>query len=857
MSNIISTWSPLDRVLPTVPSNVDYALYYVTDKGSYKSLNLNFNVGDWLVYIKKNGVANWYKSNGIVTFNTSSTLNAPDPGFYTKVRLDNQGNIVAADYIDEDDLPAHKHYLSDITDQDNLVNLIKETLGSMIANHDDSSVKLAYDKKTKTISAEVNYDGITIDQNEFGELEAIGGGEGSSSSGGNHSGTITLEQVEDLTSKLEALEQAITENQVIINEGSGLSAESLPGGTVVSVNVDGSSIRINSFGQLEVNPDYGVSAEGEITGSGGCAVHDHTADQITDLKDFVVNIINQYKTINVTDLPIDGTTIVINNNGTLSAIATAVAPHNHVMDDITDLNKAKADTWASDQPLQGDTTVDYKKGIIDLSNFTIGYSIEKISEAIKEISTRLEETENMVGKVVPAEPLHADAAKLSLNYVDERKVYDIFTQENIVAGAKAIITTTPIYPYNEGLVGVYIDDTPVGTLSLTSHMVPGTNSEGIKVVDIRDSYEDTLSFQGFYKSVILSYTTDGLEEGPHTIRFDHVVNDKRYSTETITFNVYKEINPTVNFRELHNVASNKYVSGVFVYQGDGVVSGVAQINNAYDSRYLPIGNVTLNSEISEEVLFSEDAGGGFATCDFKFTITQEDVDKNFLIKVRNYKGDVAATATIHIPNVIFDSTEDFEELYRYLPVTNSEEAFTEIPKYNGEFAKYITETNVPSIEAVIRDNIARLDITDYSARGLGPNYSNNAAENGYFWINFVFESDFRNNIYLDLVDGEGNTYSRNKDGTLNDICIYVGQSETLVPEVWVNGNVPFDGCSSAKGIDFSGLDLFRSDNTRRYVTFGQRPSISSGYIFVKLGIAAKKTLDCKTLVKSILESLDE
>ena len=92
---------------------------------------------------------------------------------------------------------------------------------------------------------------------------------------------------------------------------------------------------------------------------------------------------------------------------------------------------------------------------------------------------------------------------------------------------------------------------------------------------------------------------------------------------------------------------------------------------------------------------------------------------------------------------------------------------------------------------------------------------------------------------------------------MNDICIYVGQSETLVPEVWVNGNVPFDGCSSAKGIDFSGLDLFRSDNTRRYVTFGQRPSISSGYIFVKLGIAAKKTLDCKTLVKSILESLDE
>ena len=110
---------------------------------------------------------------------------------------------------------------------------------------------------------------------------------------------------------------------------------------------------------------------------------------------------------------------------------------------------------------------------------------------------------------------------------------------------------------------------------------------------------------------------------------------------------------------------------------------------------------------------------------------------------------------------------------------------------------------------------------------------------------------------MDLVDSLGESYSKNKNGTLNDISIYVGQSSTLVPEVWVNGNVPFDGCSSASGVNFAGLDLFRSTNMRRYITFGQRPNISSGNIFVKIGISPRKNLDCKRLVESILESLDE
>lgn len=850
MSNIISTWSPLDLALPTIPSDVDYALFFVTDKGSYKGLNLNFEEGDWLVYLKKDGIGNWYKTNGIVTFNTSSSHNNPDPGFYTKVRLDNQGNVIAGDYLQEDDLPPHKHYFSDITDRENLVSLIQDVFGQMVANHDDSSVKLNYDSRTKTISAEVNYDGITIGQNEFGELEAVGGGEGGSSTG-----KISLEKVEDLTSRLETLEKAITANTIITNEGSGLTSEVVEGGTLLNVSIDGTSIRVNAFGELEVNPDFVVNSEGEITSNGGCATHEHTADQITDLKDFVINIVNQYKTIDVTELPIDGTTIIVNNNGTLSAVSTAIAAHQHVMDDIKDLNKAKADTWASDQPIQGDTHVDYTKGAIDLSNFTIGYSIEKISEAIKDITTRVEYTEQMVGKVVPSEPPYLDNNPLSLTYINEKTVYDVLNKQNTIAGSDIIVTTTPIYPANKGYIIVYIDDTPMGSINLNDYNIPGTESDNIKIESIIDSYQDTISFRGFYKSAILSYTSHDLSEGIHTIRFEHTVNEQRYSTATLRFNIYNNINPVASISELNNIVSNAYVSGVHVYQGTGEVSAKILITNAYNAQYMPIDNISFMENDTNRILDAEAIGNGDATCDVKFIATQEDVNKNFVVSIRDFLGNIKTTATIHIPDVIFDNTLDYEK-YRYIPIMTGD-SYTEFPKYNGGFEKYDVTTALPEIEAVIRDNIARIDNTNYTLRGLGPDYTNQTTEEGYTWINFVFESDFKNNVYMDVVNSLGQPYERNKDGTINNIKIFVGQSSHLVPEVWANGNIPFDGCSTAKGIDFNGLDLFRSDNVRRYVTFGQRPTVESGYIFVKIGISDKTDLDCKVLIDSILESLDE
>lgn len=853
MSNIVSTWSPLDLVLPNVPADVDYAFYFVTDKGSYKNLNLTFNEGDWLVYLKKDGVGNWYKTNGIVTFNSGSSMNNPDPGYYTKVRLDNQGNIIAGEYLQEEDLPAHTHYLSDITDTDNIVKLIQQVVGEMVVNHDDSSVKLTYDKNTQSISAEVNYDGLTIDQNEFGELQAHGG-----DGGGSTNNTVTIPQVEDLTAKLSALESALLSNTIITNEDSGLESKQLEGGTILKVNVDGSSIRVNAYGQLEINPDFIITEDGEISSGNGCANHDHTADQIADLKDFVVNVINEYKTVNVTDLPIDGTTIVINNNGTLSAVSTSIAPHKHTMDDITDLNKAKADTWASDQPLQGSTTIDYTKGTIDLSNFTIGYSIEKLSEAIKEINTRIEYTESMVGKVVPNEPPKADTAKLSINYINATSVKDIHTQEILTAGSSAIITSTPIYPYNRGMLTVYIDDIPTATMTLNGSVNKGSSSDGITISDIVDSYPDVISFQGFYKSGIFTYKLpENIEEGYHSIKFVSTLSEGSYETSVVKANIYSPITPSVNITELYNVEPNKWVSGVHVYNGDGTVKGKAVIDNLYNKSFMPVKAIALDTNNGPIILDVDILDNKMGEVSFNFVVSEEDIDKNYKLNAYKFSGDVSSTATIHIPHVIFDHTEIDEDMYRFSPIIPNLDSFLEIPQSFDGFEEYNSKNKVVPTEMVIRNNIGRFDATNYTKVGNGPDYTNNYLSENKVWINFIFKSKYRNNIYMDVLDSSDSPFSKNKNGTINDISIYVGQSESLTPEVWVNGNIPFDGCSSASGLNFAGLDLFRSNNIRRYITFGQRPSIKSGYIFVKIGIDANKDLNCKVLVDSILESLNE
>ena len=851
MSSNVGIWSPNDLILPTVEADLDYKFFFVTESGAIDGLNITFNSGDWLVYIKKDGVGNWYKTNGgIVSFNTSSSANAPDPGFYTKVRLDQNGNIIDAGYIDSDDLPTHTHDIDTITGD--WETKVKSFVGEMIQNHSDSSIKLSYDAKTQTISAEANLDGETISQNEWGEITVIGGGDGSSSgTASEFTGTITIDQVTDLSDTLSGIDANIQKNFIVCNAGSGLDIKRKDEASYLSVKVDGTSITLNSDGELSVVE--GILGTGVTDGSTtSCGSHTHTSSQITDFEEAVKSIVEANANVTVTDIPIDGETIIINSNGQLACVAAGTRAHTHTMSDITDLNQKIANVWASKQALQDDQ--DYTNGAIAIAGQTIGYAVKEINEYIKELDSRISKIETKVSSIDVPEPNDITYATLNLTYNGAISVVDKDTRKEVTAGLGATVETDYFYPANEGTLTVYVDGVAAYTLEMDD--TTKLHAEGnFKMLAIRDSYYDNAMYRGTYDSMKVSYKLDSLSEGYHEMYIRHMYNGKQHDSEKVSFQLYVKSNPSIALGSYVVPANNSYVSGVPCYTGDGKVQFTPKVLNAFTSQFM-------NSVIYQ---YSLDNGSNWVTPDIAAisgtTVFYDPISVygessssgtiSVLERAYNVDGD-EVTASITSPSLLWNNTT--VEQYR---VVHGRDFEDQTPSVIGSapLNTYNSTDEIPEYEMVIQNNIGSLVRTNYSKIN-GPDYSDRVGDNeGFVWCNFRFEAPFMNNVHMNVVHKDGSAFTKNTNGTLDGIKLYVSLSNTESPICWVNGNTPYPGYGSASGLNSPGLDLFKSDNTTRYVTFGQRPELSSGYLYVKVGVTSN--IDLGVLVESIKESIDE
>lgn len=771
MNNIISAWSPSDLVLPKVQEDTQYGMWFVTEEGSIDGLDISFKEGDWLVYLKKDGVGSWFKtSGGISVFNGTSSANNPDPGIYTKFRLDNAGNIIGAEYLEEKDLPKHKHAFSDI-EQKPLVDFIQRTVGAMFQNRTFSSIKTTYDDETRTISSEVNYDGLTLSQNEFGELIAVGGGGGGGTGGAS---------IEDLS----------------------------------------------------------------------CGSHSHSAEQIEGLKEFVINVMNSNSSLNVKDIPIDGTTIVLNSNGQLSAVAAGIQKHTHKMDDITDLNQNIANVWASNQLLQGD----FSDGRWNFTGQTIGYSIKIMNSEFKNIQKKLDSLENVLSAVEVPEPGHLDMTDLTVVYPNETKVLDKDTLNEVIADTTATVSTKEyFYPANEGIFKVYIDDELVQTVKFDSTTAL-CKQGNFKMTDMRDAWFGTPMYMGKYQAMKVSYDCNDLKEGYHSIFFVHEIGKDSYRTKAVKFTTYQSTKPKLDISNLSYPKNNFWVSGINKYkhhEGD-CISFTPVLSDAYVSRFIPSKYFTYTvnggEELSAKPLRMEKGSIYFATQEVPVE------------KAKNTRVTVKCTAynllgqkvehVFYVPELNWDDTD--VEQYRVKLESGFADQTPAVISAK-QLLPYESNNPIPKYELVIKNNIAVVDKSDNSAQG-GADYS--IYPNGeYYWVNLKVPSSYLGNVNLSLKKGDGSLFDLNKDGTLKDIKIFIAQSDTDVPAVWVNGNVPYKGYGAAKGLDFSGLDLFKSTQSNRQITFGQRPQIKEGYLFIRVGV--KNSIDLGSLVESVKESIDE
>lgn len=845
MKNEIGLWSPNDRFLPSVDKDTKSAIFYVSEPGQIDGLNEVFKAGDWLIYINKDGEENWFKSDSISVFNTSSSANAPDPGVYTKVRLDNNANIVDASYLEASDIPSHQHKFSDIQSQelkDEIINVVSE----MFVNKESSSVRITFDENTNTFSAEAVLDEVTLDKNEFGEIEFIGEAGGSAPSVPK---TIQIKDVKNLSEKIAELEESIKNNSRVYRTG----LEDKNG--EVSVKVDGLTIYINEDGELAAKGGGDLDADDLA-----CGEHTHTSSSIEDFEDAVKEIIIEYdKDIHVSDIPIDNETIVINSNGELSAVAMKTQPHTHEMKDIKDLDPKKADVWASEQFLRGQS----RDGQHDFTNISIGDAVDILNKDSKTLDNRLDEIEDRINKTVAPEPNLIDKSEITLSGPDELQVYDVIDDKQVTAYTGVDARVSSFYA-KKSLVKCYINDEEMVTMHVDQDIKDGTISNGVgqlRVLEVKDSYQGVSLYEGFYKSISLAYRFYNMTEGIYKIKFTQELEDGTVlESSTETFNIYeKHVGDFIKDTSIEE-GEYKYVSGV-KYRTSPVKAVISPIViNAFKSRF-----------INKDLLFFEDTQVSIKKIDLEekniyfndveVTIDKVDTDitKNFIVK---WLGGESTYPLVFL-SYLYDDTEDYIESYRTTILNDNEIDRDDSwdPYYTDEtlFTIYDYDVTKPvaQVEPYIVNNITSRASKDFTKFD-GPDYTRNfiTDSDGYKWMQFRFPIERFRNISIELTGPSKDSLEVDKFGCLKDFKLFLGlaSSSNLISK-WIDGNKPYNGNSSLDDFDiFPGLDLFKSKNNKRQITIGNKPySGKLSHLFIRIGM--KKDIDCKAFVDSVRNSI--
>lgn len=859
MEVFYGVWSPVSGVLPTV-TDYDFAAYYITETGALNGTT--YTKDKWLVYIceargKLSQRSYWRISDGLVVFNPDNHTNVPDAGYYTKIRLDNAGNIVAGADIEMDDLPAElSEKLEAITD-DNINKLIATQLANVFVNNALNPIQFKYDSKTGKISASLKLDEETIGINEFGQLQALGlvDSENSGTSTSIDMSTYT-EALEEIKQRLSDVEEQIVKITPIAGSGINLSVQK--GGTIFSVDIDENSLSYNSEGQLCVNPDILTDY---INGEGGdCANHQHTASQITDLEEFVKNIINNtsiYNTLvqNIQNL-VDEETIIVNSNGQLEAIATNVQKHTHTMNDVTDLNQNIANVWASQQRLhESNSNQDFNNGAVMMSTLTINEVLIAFNQLLKEYKTEIDNIDKKSGSLEPTEPGYIDSATIKC-FSDPIDVLDVETLKQVKAYSSIKVGTEDVINYNGGYLYCYIDDELKATIS-TFDSDELTFGEGIRgpfnITYYGDAYPKIKTFQGYYKGFSF-YIDISVDEGTHKVYFlqTDIDGTSKWKSDEITINTYKNLN---NCQASINIESqpsyNTYVSGIKATTEDSKIKYTVSVKN-FNKKYAPVGTITSSIEgFGEYELSPYSYSGGF------LLYGPQEVD------LGDFYGQAVISATVKAiqqyektvttKSNFINYDDSTEEDYRFILDGNLEPVDGVIVTAQ-QYSKQTSLVGDYEKEAQVKDHIAIVASTNYTDTGLGGDYSVKPAQQT---ITLRFECPKMNNFYFDIVDDEGNAYTVNKNGTLQAIDIYASIAPSTALTRWVDCNTPYTGYGhwDSKNI-FNGLDLFKSTAERRYVTFGKDPvDINAGYLYIKLIIT--KPVNLERLVSSIKESLNE
>lgn len=843
-------WSPKSKKLPDI-KGLDFAAFYITDSGEFNKIQ--YKSGLWLIYIcEARGTLSesnfWRISDGIILFNADSHTNVPNAGFYTKVRLDNSGNIVAGSDIEYDDLPEEaKQKFNQISDA-NINKLISKQLETAFTNSALSPVQFRFDKKTGKISASLSLDEETVNLNKFGQLVALSGG----------SIEIDTKSLDDLKKTVKDIQAAVVKIKPV--KGQGINVTVDKGGSIISANIDENSIKFNANGQLSVNPDI-LSEYLNGGGEGNCANHEHSAAQIKDLSKYVNTVINNSSITNVLKSNIenlvDEVTIRINSNGKLEAIATHVQKHQHTMDDVTDLNQEIANVWASNQRLHASNeNQNFDAGAVVMSSLTIGEVLIAFNELLKEQQRSIRDTASKLGTIEPVEPGLINAATF-VDMSETIEAIDVTTMKTVNVTMSPVVGTTDVIFYNGSKIHAYVDGNLVDTLNAyDSDDVSFSSGEydNFTVTYYGDAYPKFKTFQGYYKGFSFTYTPKNLEEGEHKIQFvqENINTKVKIKSDVITVKTYQDFAPTGRISIIRQPENDSYVSGIRCSKDENPEVEFQVIAKSFTSRYTPmVTNIATVLGKTYSLELQQVINGMMSYKPITVKISGEmnvlDISAlifNFAKRSREIKG---KTSYMHIDT---SSEEDFRWVQLGGALLPSDNSITTYSKYNAADPLL----NEKSSEMQVINHSAIVAQEDFTKMGIGPDYSSKAKSQ---MITLRFDSPKISNFYFDLTDDNGKDLTYKKDGTINGLYIFASLAPSNVVTRWVDCNTPYAGFGCWKdGKIFNGLDLFRTEKSRRFITFGKDAKVDGGYLYLKI-VSNGAKINLSRLISSIGESLNE
>lgn len=795
------TWNPSLGAFPVITDDTTACYYLVSEAGHVDGYT--FNQGDWLIYVEEpisptETHGRWYRSEGgivqVAPLQESPTpsYSFGEPGTYTKLTVNNAGMITRGDFLAAADIPTHSQDASTIT---NFAPTARTAVGPMFVNTARSkAVQFEFDSQARTVSADVRIDGVSIVKDEFGQLKVA-----------------------------DSIAQA-SSGVVDPSDGDML----FPPEEHTHAAADITDLRSAVREALAHTPD-GQGSFFANTARSNAVIFNY------DLRTATVSA----------DVKIDNSTIVKNKYGQLVAITSELKPHSHSVDEIDGLSLEELRNLipAGEQILGAPSDGTYADGLINLTGYKINDAFDVMNVSLKDLTSTLTQINVNIDNVKPVPPPTLD--QISLQLWKEHTLYPVAKAET----GEVLLALFDRSPRTE--VTARFEGSSAGTV--TAVIDGSENSAAVKAVTETDYYEGQPAYQGWYTSLTARIELQSnLSYGPHVLQLRYTEGTKVVTSKPLKVYI-ASTRPTArvdsgNITWAHRPQMLKYISGIPTAEHTSYRIGKMYIDHAVGNYYNPTSIVKIFGGspglLDDEEAFADPAliptvNGRVEIQDVPLTIKDEYAHPvRFQTQCYDVFGNEGIEQSISIMGVRNDPSDESNRVRS----GSAADIYPAVPGSCGE--PYDSTVSlllgVYTSELQLINSRFRWPAGDFALYG-GLNYDNargtrlqqsSATSPEYRWVTLAYDID--NLIAFDLLFERANgEWPLTLNRTIPNILMYglaVGQTG------WVDFNKPFVGYGGVHQNGDGALDVSKSSQTTRRITFGAGIGPLSGTLLIRIGL---------------------